>query len=396
MYAVVRRLGRATACARVALVALVTLTGAGLIGLTRWDAADAPLVGSTSTAASLGADYFAYVRTTVSTVAGTGAQATTGDGGAAASATLNSPSSIAFDAAGDLYVCEAGGANVRMINTSGTITSPIGSSVGGFSGDGGPASAAKLNSTRGIAIAPDGTIYVADSANNRIRAVSGGVISTIAGTGAAAFAGDGGPATAAALNQPRGLAVAPDGSLYVADAGNHAVRRIATNGTITTVAGTGTAGDSGDGGPATAAAMQSPFAVAFGAAGTFYVVDRDAHRVRKITGGVITTVAGTGTPGAAGTGGAATSAQLNGPSDVVLDAAGALYIADSSNARVVKVDPTGLLRVIAGTGASGFSGDGGLATSAQFQFPRALAFSPLDGTLYVSDQNANRVRVLTR
>jgi sugar lactone lactonase YvrE len=378
------------------VLALVALGGAGLIRLTLGDAADAPLVGSTSAAASLQADYFAYLRTTVSAVGGTGTQATTGDGGAATSAALNSPSAIAFDAAGDLYVCEAGGANVRMIDTNGTITSPIGSGAAGFSGDGGSASAARLNSTRGIAIAPDGTIYVSDSANNRVRAVSGGVITTVAGTGGAGFAGDGGPATAAQLNQPRGLAVAPDGSLYVADSANHAVRRISTNGTITTVAGTGTAGDSGDGGPATAAAMQSPFAVAFGSAGTFYVVDRDAHRVRRITGGVITTVAGTGTPGAAGTGGAATSAQLNGPSDVVLDTAGALYIADSSNSRVVKVDPTGLLRAIAGTGTSGSSGDGGPATNAQFQFPRALAFSPLDGTLYVSDQNAERIRVLTR
>jgi trimeric autotransporter adhesin len=391
VYAVVRPQGRQT-CAQLVLVALA---GAGLIGLSLWDTADAPLVGSTSAAATLGADYFAYLRTTVSPLAGTGAQATTGDGGAATSAALNSPGAIAFDAAGDLYVCEAGGANVRMIDTNGTITSPIGSSVVGFSGDGGSPSAAKLNSPRGVAIASDGTIYVADSGNNRIRAVSGGVITTVAGTGVAGFAGDGGPATAAQLSQPRGLAVAPDGSLYVADAGNHVVRRISTNGTITTVAGTGTAGDSGDGGPATAAAMQSPFAVAFGAGGTFYVVDRDAHRVRRITGGVITTMAGTGTPGAAGTGGPATSAQLNGPSDVILDAAGALYIADSSNSRVVKVDPTMRLRVIAGTGTSGSSGDGGQATSAQFQFPRGLAFRAVNGNLYVSDQNANRVRVLT-
>ena len=142
--------------------------------------------------------------------------------------------------------------------------------------------------------------------------------------------------------------------------------------------------------------MQNPIAVAVTAAGTLYVVDRGANRVRKVSSGVITAVAGTGAAGSAGTGGPATSAQLDGPSDVVIDAAGSLYVADSSNSRVVKVDPAGTLQVVAGTGTYGVSGNGGPAASATFEFPRALAFSPVDGSLYVSDQNADLVRRLSR
>jgi hypothetical protein len=222
---------------------------------------------------------------------------------------------------------------------------------------------------------------------------SSGRITTVAGTGTPGFSGDDGPATTAQLMGPRGLAVAADGNLYIADFGNHRVRRVGlSSGRITTVAGTGTAGFSGDDGLATAAQLANPTAVAVDAAGNLYIADNGNHRVRRVDpSGVITTVAGTGAQGFSGDRGPAIAAQLNSPVGVAVDTAGSLYIADRGNERVRRVDPSGVIITVAGTGVQGFSGDRGPAIAAQLNTPRDVAVAA-DGTLYIADYDNHRVR----
>jgi hypothetical protein len=341
------------------------------------------------------AGWFAYDSATVRAVAGTGVAGTSGDGGPAASAAINIPTSLTADGDGNVYVCETGAYGVRRIAADGTITRFAGNGTAGFSGDGGQADAAQLNNPRGVAFhAPSGAFYIADTGNARIRRVgSDGVITTVAGTGGAGYTGDGGPGTSATLNTLREVAVDTAGNVYMADAGNRVIRRLGADGVITTVAGTGVSGSSGDGGPATAAQIRNPTGIAVSADGVLYIVDRDSHRIRKVSTGVITTVAGTGTAGSGGDGGPGTAAGLNLPNDVHLDAAGSLYISDGGNHRVRRVDPTGVIVTVAGTGAAGSTGDGGPALSATFQDPRALTIAT-DGHLYISDRNANVVRRL--
>ena len=215
----------------------------------------------------------------------------------------------------------------------------------------------------------------------------------MAGTGTPGFSGDDGPATTAQLMGPRGLAVAADGNLYIADFGNHRVRRVGlSSGRITTVAGTGTAGFSGDDGLATAAQLANPTGVAVDAAGNLYIADNGNHRVRRVDpSGVITTVAGTGAQGFSGDRGPAIAAQLNSPVGVAVDTAGSLYIADRGNERVRRVDPSGVIITVAGTGVQGFSGDRGPAIAAQLNTPRDVAVAA-DGTLYIADYDNHRVR----
>ena len=360
--------------------------------------ADATFTDSTSATAGVKAAWFTYRSATISAVAGTGAQANSGDGGPATAAALNYPSAVTSDEAGNVYVCEAGGAGVRRIATDGTITTVFGSATTrSFSGDNGQASSATMDSPRGIASAGGGVFYVADTGNSRIRKVAAdGVITTIAGTGTVGYGGDEGPATAADLDQPRGLALDPVRNvLYIADTNNSRVRALdLAGGTITTVAGTGTYGYAGDGGAATNAQLRSPFGLAVAPNGDLYVADRDGNTVRLVTHatGVITTVAGGGNAHADGV--QATTAALSGPNDVVLDAYGSLYIAEGGGHRILKVDPDGVLHTLAGTAANGGSGDGGAATAATLQNPRGITINPVDGYLYVSDQNDERVRRL--
>jgi sugar lactone lactonase YvrE len=258
------------------------------------------------------------------------------------------------------------------------------------------ATATQLAGYPGVGIDADGILYIADNGNNRVlRVDSSGTISTVAGIGTRGFSGDGGLATEAQLSEPAGVAVDAAGNLYIADLGNNRVRRVdRSSGTISTVAGIGTAGFSGDGGLAIAAQISEPAGVAVDAAGILYIADLGNNRVRRVdrSSGTITTVAGTGTAGFSGDGGLATEAQLDYPAGVAVDAADNLYIADNDNDRVRRVDlSSGTITTVAGTGTQGFSGgDGGLATEAQLYYPAGVAVDAADN-LYIADSGNHRV-----
>ncbi|MEO6060417.1 MAG: RHS repeat-associated core domain-containing protein, partial [Thermoflexales bacterium] len=319
-----------------------------------------------------------------------------GDGGPATQAELAVPNSVAVGPDGSVYIAETYHYGVRRVDAAGMITTVAGSGVFGFSGDGGPAISATLNNPYGIAVAPDASLFISDLGNNRIRRVdANGVITTVAGTGPYGFSGDGGPATLAQLNGPYGVGLGPDGSLYIADRDNSRVRRVGPDGIISTVAGGGACGGSqGDGGPATWACLSQPWRITVGPDGSLYIADRGHHRVRRVgTDGFISTVAGAGTGGFSGDGGPATLAQLSSPEDIAVGADGTLYIADASNYRVRQVGSDGIINTVAGNGTSGFNvgADGGLAIRAQFSKPTGLALGQ-DGRLYVADYLNQRVR----
>jgi alpha-tubulin suppressor-like RCC1 family protein/sugar lactone lactonase YvrE len=272
-----------------------------------------------------------------------------------------------------------------------------GTGVQGFSGDGGQAVNAQLYLTTGVTVDAGGNLIVSDLGNHRLRKIfPTGVITTIAGTGVAGFSGDGGQATSAQLNQPVSAIVDAAGNIYFSDYSNHRVRRIATDGSITTIAGTGVAGFSGDGGQATSAQFNLPLGLALDGAGALYVVDRSNKRVRKINlgTGVVTTIAGTGSGTFSGDGAAATSAGIDAIGTIVFDAAGNLYIADNANHRVRRVNTSGVISTFAGTGTMGFSGDGGQAASAQLNGPYGMRFDS-QGNLFVATDGDNRIRMIT-
>ena len=333
---------------------------------------------------------------TTSTYAGSGSLGFSGDGGPATAARLNmSLGGVALDSAGNLYIADLLNERIRKVSPVGTISTYAGNGGYGFWGDGGPATAAQLSLPHGVALDSAGNLYIADSNNHRIRKVTpGGTISTYAGTGTEGFSGDGGPATAAHLDRPDGVALDSAGNLYIADLGNSRIRKVTPGGTISTYAGNGGYGFWGDGGPATAAQLR-PRGMALDPAGNLYIADFGNSRVRKVTpGGTISTYAGTGTPGFAGDGGPATAAQLSFPQGVALDSAGNLYIADSNNNRIRKVTPGGTISTYAGTGLQGFSGDGGPAIDAQLWFPVGVALDSA-GNLYIADQENQRIRKVT-
>jgi PKD repeat protein len=333
---------------------------------------------------------------TITTIAGTGTPGFVGDGGQATSAQLNAPIGVAVDQNGNVYVADAANNRVRRITPAGTITTIAGTGTAGYSGDGGQATSAQLNTPYGVAVDQSGNVYIADVLNYRVRRVtSAGTITTVAGTGIAGSIGDGGQATSAQLNLPEGVAVDANGNLYITEFAGHRVRRVTSAGVITTFAGTGTAGSTGDGGQATSAQLRSPIGVAVDAGGNVYIADTGNHRIRRVTSaGVITTFAGTGTGGFSGDGGQATSAQINGPYGVAVDVGGNVYIGDTANNRVRRVTAAGVITTIAGTGTAGNTGDGGPASSAQVNAPTGVAVGR-DGSLYLSATNAQRVRKIT-
>jgi streptogramin lyase len=331
---------------------------------------------------------------TITTVAGNGTASFGGDGGPATAAQLWHPSGVAVDAAGDLFIADYENNRVREVSPSGTITTVAGGGTSGL-GDGGPATAAELVFPSGVAVDAAGDLFIADQDNNRIRKVSpSGIITTVAGNGTYGFGGDGGPATAAELRAPGGLAVNAAGDLFIADAGNSRVRKVSPSGVITTVAGNGTDGFGGDGGPATAAELTAPGGLALDAGGDLYIADVYNNRIRKVSpSGIITTVAGSGGD-SEGDGGPATAAALIRPGGVAVGAAGNLYIADSGNVRVREVSPSGIITTAAGgAGLGGFSGDGGPATAAGLD-PGAVALDAA-GDLYIADVGNNRIRKVT-
>jgi len=310
-----------------------------------------------------------------------------GDTGPATGARLNSPQGVALDSAGHLYIADTANNSVREIS-SGVINTVAGSRIAGFSGDAGPASSAKLNAPQGVAADSAGNLYIADTANNSVRKVTGGVITTVAGNRAQGFSGDNGPATSASMNQPTALTVDSAGNLYIADTGNSRIRKV-SNGTITTIAGNGTAGFSGDGGAATSAQLSSPSGVAFDAAGNLYIADYANIRIRRVSNGTITTVAGGGTT--LGDNGPATSAQFAGPNGIAADSAGNLYIADTNRIRKIT---GGVITTIAGNGAPGFGGDNTPSTLALVADAQGIVVDGADN-VYVADSSNNRVRLLS-
>ncbi len=310
----------------------------------------------------------------------------------ATAAPLAAPAQIAYDAAGNLYIADLNDNVIRKVDLAGIVTTVAGTGEQGFAGDGGPATSALLDSPAGVAVDAAGNIYIADTHNQRVRKVSNGTISTIAGTNGAGFSGDGGAAASAQLSNPSALAVDSSGNLYIADTDNHRIRKISGT-TITTVAGDGEQGFSGDGGAATAAGIDSPNGVAVDAAGKIYIGDTHNQRVRVVdTAGVISTLAGGNSKAYGGDGGAATSALLARPRGLSVDAQGNIYVADSDNNRIRLIAATGnIISTVAGNGSQGFAGDGGPAVNAILDTPRAPA-AQAPGVFALSDTNNQLVR----
>jgi uncharacterized protein (TIGR03437 family) len=332
----------------------------------------------------------------ISVVAGNGLSSGGGDGGLAVGASLDYPAGLAFDSAGNLYIVDSYASNVRKVNTNGIITTVAGDQgQGGFAGDGGPATKALLQNPTGIAVDKSGNLYIADFLNNRIRMVtaSTGIISTIAGSSTTGFSGDGGPAVKATLTLPIGIAVDSAGNLYIADENDYAIRKISTSGIITTVAGNGKYGYSGDNGQATTAQLGAPQGVTVDASGNLYIADTGNQRIRLVnTSGVITTIAGTGMTGFTGDGSAATAATFSSPVAVVVDASGNVYVADMHNNRIRRFAVGGAIATFAGTVTS--IGDGGPSTQARLTGPWSAAVDSA-GNLYIADRLDNRVRKVT-
>ncbi len=329
----------------------------------------------------------------ISTVAGNGTSGFSGDGGPATSAQMKTPSGVATDSAGNVYIADTNNHRIRKVSAGGVISTIAGTGIAGTAGDGGQAKVAQLNSPLGVAVSAAGNIYIAEQGSNRIRMIAtGGVISTVAGTGTAGFGGDGGQATLALLRAPSGVVVDSAGNLYIADRGNNRIRKVTSAGVISTVAGSGVAGSGADGGQATSAPLRAPAGVAVDPAGNVYIADQGNNRIRKVTtGGVISTVAGGGSPGHFGDGGPATSATLRAPTGVVVDSAGNLYIADTSDHRVRKVTNAGVISTLAGLVLGGFTGDGGPASKAELDLPSGVALDSAVN-LYIADSNAHRIR----
>jgi sugar lactone lactonase YvrE len=336
---------------------------------------------------------------TITVVGGTGAYSigADGDGGPATAATMTSPCGLAVDTFGNIYFSDIGNDRIRKIDgTTGIISNYAANGVSGFSGDGGPAVSAQISTPEGLAINPAGNLLICDPDNNRIRQVNpAGTMSTFAGQ--SALFGENFNAIDAQLSGPANIATDAAGNIYIADANNNRIRKItASTGIITTVAGSGTAGTSdgynGDNRTALSANIYAPTAVTVDAAGNIYIADNSNNRVRKVsTTGIITTVAGTGTAGYSGDASAAITAKLNGPSGVAVDAAGNVYIADQLNHRIRKVDLSGIINTVAGTGTGGYTGDGSSAISAQLNYPSDIALDTI-GNLYVCDYSNSCIR----
>jgi uncharacterized protein (TIGR03437 family) len=361
---------------------------------------------------------------TITTIAGSLGEigGYSGDGSAATSALLWGPANVIFDSSGNLYISDSDNDLIRKINSSGTISTFAGSCpatpcTGAFSGDGGAATSAGLNSPSGMTFDSSGNFYIADTDNYEIRKVTGATISTVAGENSlgAGFAGDLGAATSARLWNPSGVAVDSAGNIYIADAYNNVVRVVCqtqtpiacTNnafiggvvwaaGDINTFAGNNATGASytGDGGPATGASLNNPAAVLLDPAGDLYISDSGNNAIRKVnTSGIISTVAGNGIAGYAGDGGPALQAELSNPKGIALDSSGNLYIADTGNSAIRMLNTNGIITTIAGNGTPGSTGDSGLATSAQLYFPSGVAVH--GGNVYIADSQNNAIRLLT-
>jgi hypothetical protein len=341
---------------------------------------------------------------TISTVAGVGADGTY----------LQYPTSVAMDASANIYVADWSGFIHKIWARDGAITTVAGTGILGYSGDGGPAAAAMLGKAINLALDNAGNLFIADGDNNRIRRVDvvTGIITTVAGTGAPNDGGDGGPAVNAGVSRPTGITVGADGDLFFSSSWSRIRRLTASTGKIDTIAGKLNTSFGGDGGNATEALFWDPIPAGVNRKGDLYLADYENSRIRMIAAntGLVTTVAGSGPcaaaappltgvavcrGGFAGDDGPARLATLNYAAAMTLDADGNIFIADTLNHRIRRVDAsTGVIHTIAGNGVSGFSGDGGPALAAEITFPAGIAVDA-SGKVYFADENNNRIRVLT-
>jgi NHL repeat/Beta-propeller repeat len=349
-----------------------------------------------STCAQVSLPAYGYI----ATIAGTGAGGYSGDSGPANGAKLYQPYHITVDSNGNIYIADTINNRIRKVTAStGTITTIAGNGAEGYSGDGGPATSAELNRANSVALDTGGNLYIADIFNACVRkvTVATGIISTVAGVCThAGYSGDGGQATSATLNEPAAVVLDSGGNLYIADEVNARVRKVTVlTGIITTVAGNGAEGYNGDNQPATDADLYCPSGLALDIYQNLYISDSCDNRVREVSAstGMITTVVGNGIAGYSNDGDPATVAELNTPNDVAVDASGEIFVADTLNNRIRKVSANGIISTVAGNGTQGNSGDGGVATSAEFEGPAGLALDSSDN-LYIDDTVNNRTRVV--
>ncbi len=335
------------------------------------------------------------------TVSGITTEGYEGDGGLASHCQMHWPEAIALNDSNNIFIADADNNVIREIDGSGKIRTVVGSGFesgtgeGGYGGDGGPASAARLNYPSGVAFDPAGNMYIADRRNSRIRMVNpAGVISTFAGNGTVGYTGDGAAASAAQLDSPTRVACDPSGNVYIADAGNNVIRMVtAATGNIATIAGNGTAGFGGDGGAATMGILNGAQDMAIDPTGIIYIADYKNSRIRKVDlTGNISTFAGIAYPGYSGDSGMATNANLFEPTGIATDAAGNVYFSDFANARIRKIDAvTNIITTFAGDGIQGYGGDNGPAKAAKIYFPQGLAINSAGG-VYICDKGNNRLR----
>jgi sugar lactone lactonase YvrE len=336
------------------------------------------------------------------TFGGTGLASVSADGNPARSTSLIGPNGIVVSPTGEVYFAD--GDRIRKVDRNGLVQTVAGTGSPGFAGDGGPPLQSQLwlscfgtPAVVGLAIDANGDVFFSDTCNERVRKITpDGVIRTVAGGGGprTAGVGDRGPGVDALLNDPRGLALDGLGDLFIADTGDNRVRKLDPTGIISTVAGNGMLGWGGDGGPANLAELSAPEAVAL-KGDDLYISDAGNERIRRVSGGsgVITTVAGDGSSGFSGDGGPAIEARLSLPMGLAFDGRGNLYVTDSGNDRVRKIDLAGVITTVAGNGHAGFSGDGKPATSAMLNLPVAIAFGSA-GEMYIADGQNNRIRVV--
>ena len=330
----------------------------------------------------------------IETIAGNGSATFSGDGGTALLAGMK-PNTLTFDKTGNIFFVDAGNCRIRKINTYGIVTTIAGSSGCSYSGDERSATDANLYDPVSIAIDTSGNIYTSTAGDHRIRKIStSGIITTIAGTGISGYNGDNIPATAAQLFYPYISVVDTAGNILICDYDNHRVRKITPEGMINTIAGGSSAGHSGDGGPAMDAQLRTPSLIAYSSSGDLYVSDNVDRCIRRISAlGIITTFAGTpGVVGNTGDSGPATNATFTLPNGLALDDTGNLYIADYGASVIRKVNTSGIISTIGGTGTAGFSGDGGSAILAKMT-PNDVAVN--NGNIYFADLNNNRIRKIS-